>query len=39
MVRQFARELSGSATIASEPGQGTTVTLHLPVATVLTRAT
>lgn len=32
MVRQFARELCGSATIASEPGQGTTVTLHLPVA-------
>lgn len=31
MVRQFARELSGSAIIASQPGQGTTVTLYLPV--------
>jgi signal transduction histidine kinase len=32
MVRQFARELSGSASISSEVGQGTTVTLHLPIA-------
>ncbi|TGX55733.1 ATP-binding protein [Sphingomonas gei] len=34
MVRQFARELSGSATIASQPEQGTTVTLHLPIPVV-----
>jgi signal transduction histidine kinase/CheY-like chemotaxis protein len=32
-VYGFARQAGGSAEIASEPGRGTTVTLHLPAST------